>query len=96
MIAKGCRSFIKNRLKIDKTILSNCRKANKNLAIIFIDYKKAYDMVPHSCLKETQKPVGVADNICRLFSQSMCNWKTVLTSNGDILDEIFIQCGIFQ
>ena len=72
----------KDQLLIDKTILRNCRKVKKNLATRFIDYKKAYFMVPHSWSKETLKMVGVAD-IPRLLGQNTCNSKTVLTSNGD-------------
>ena len=53
-------------------------------------------MVPNSCLKETLKMVGVAANIRGLFGQSMHNWKTELISNGDALDEISMQRGIFQ
>ena len=48
---KTCRRGSKGTEKlllIDKTILRNCRKAKRNLAIGFIDYKKACDMVPHS------------------------------------------------
>ena len=63
----------KDQLLIDKIILRNCRKAKRNLAIGFIGYKKTYEVVPHSWLKETLKMVRVADNICRLLGQSMCN-----------------------
>ena len=52
-------------------------------------------MVPHSWLKEKLKMVGVADNIHQLLGQSMRNWKTVFTSNGDTLGEVSIQRGIF-
>ena len=86
---KGChREFreIKDQLLLNKTILRYCRKTKRNLALEFIDYKKE-NMMPHSWLKEKLKIVGVAGNICRLLSQSMCNWKTVLTSNKDTLGE---------
>ena len=49
----GCRRVTrvtKDQLLIDTTIFKNCRKAKRNLAMEFIDYKKAYDMVPHSWL----------------------------------------------
>ena len=85
----------KDQLLIDKTILTNCRMAKRNLAIEFIDYRKAYDMMPHSWLKETLKMVAVADNICRLLSHSTRNWKAVLTSNRDTSGEVSIQRGIF-
>ena len=91
---KGCHRGsrgTKDQLLIENTILRNCRKAKRNLAIGLIDYKKAYDMRPHSSLKETLKMVGVAENIRRLLDQRMSNWKTVLTSN-----EVSIQRGILQ
>ena len=53
-------------------------------------------MVPHSWLKETQKFLGVADNIRQVLGQIMRNWKTVHTSNGDTLGEVSIQLRIFQ
>ena len=85
----------KDQLLIGKTILRNRRKAKRNLAIGFIDYKNTFDMVFYSWLKKTLKMVGVADNIHPLLGQSMRNWKRVLTSNGDILEiyrlyELFI------
>ena len=96
---KGCHRRsrrTKDLLLTEKIIFRNCRKAKRNLAIRFIDYRKAYDMVPHSWLKETLKMVGVADNICRLLGQSIRNWKKALTSNRDTLGEVSIQRGIFQ
>ena len=50
----------KEQLLIDRTILTNCREAKRNLAMEFIDYKKAYDMMPHSCLYKTLKMVEVS------------------------------------
>lgn len=40
----------KDQLLIDKVILRNCRRTKRILAIGFIDYKIAYDMVLHSWL----------------------------------------------
>ena len=48
---KGCRRKsrgTKDQLLIDKTILKYCRKRRANLAMVWIDYRKAYDLVPHS------------------------------------------------
>ena len=53
-------------------------------------------MLPYSWLKETLKMIGVAGNIRRLLGQSIQNWKTVFTLNGDTSSEVCIQCGIFQ
>ena len=48
---KGCKKEsrgTKDELLIDKTILRDCRKRHTNLGMAWINYKKVYDMVPHS------------------------------------------------
>ena len=48
---KGCRKGscgTKDQLLIDKTVLRDCKKRHTNLAMAWIDYKKASDMVHHS------------------------------------------------
>ena len=44
-------------------ITSDARKHKKNLSMNWIDYKKAYDMVPHSWLLEVVELLGVAENL---------------------------------
>ena len=46
----------------------------------WIDYKKAYDMVPHSWILEWLELVQVSDNILKFVKRSMANWQTKLTS----------------
>ena len=55
-----------------------------------------YDMVPHSWILEMLGLVKVADNVKGLLSNSMGDWKTVLTAGGDELGEVNINRGIFQ
>ena len=38
----------KDQLMINNAILENCKKRKKNLSTAWIDYKKAFDSVPHS------------------------------------------------
>ena len=48
---KGCRKGSRGAndlLYIDRAVIKEVRSRNKNLAMAWIDYKKAYDMVPHS------------------------------------------------
>ena len=42
----------------------------------WVDYKKAYDMVPHSWIIESLKMAQVAENIITFLQKSMVNWKT--------------------
>ena len=62
----------------------------------WIDYKKAYDMVPHSWILKCLEMVGAAKNMISIISNSMMYWKTVLTSGGTTLGLVDIRRGIFQ
>ena len=96
---KGCRKGsrgTKDQLLIDKMILRNCKRRKTNLAMAWIDYRKAYDMVPHSWILESLRITGIARNVQRLIESSMEKWKTVLTTNNQVLGEVRIRRGIFQ
>ena len=43
----------KDQLLIDKMILRDCRKRHTNRKMAWIDYKKVYDMAPHSWILES-------------------------------------------
>ena len=48
---KGCErgsSGTKDQLLVDKTILRDFKKRHTHLSMAWIDYRKAYDLVPHS------------------------------------------------
>ena len=62
----------------------------------WIDYKKAYDMVPHSWIIECLDLFGVAENIKSLLVNSMEKWKVMLCSGHSELGEAEIKRGIFQ
>ena len=96
---KGCRKQsrgTKDQLLIDREVLKEARRKQRCLSMAWIDYKKAYDMVPHSWILETLTLTRVAENIRDLLERSMSNWKTILTSNGQELGEVGIRRGIFQ
>ena len=48
----------------------------------WIDYKKAYDMVPHSWIIECVDLLGVAENIKSLLVKSVEKWKVMLCSGN--------------
>ena len=62
----------------------------------WIDYKKAYDMVPHSWVIEYLDLFGVAENIKNLFVKSMETWKVMFCLRNSELGEVEIKRGIFQ
>ena len=96
---KGCRKGSRetnNLLYIDKGVIEEVKSENKNLVIAWIDYKKAYDMVPHSWIIECLDLFGVAKNIKSLLGNSMEKWKVMLCSGNSELGEVEIRRGIFQ
>ena len=96
---KGCRKQsrgTKDQLLIDREVLKEARRKQRCLSMAWIDYKKAYDMVPHSWILETLRLTGVAENIRDFLNRTMSDWKTVLTSSGEELGEVGIRRGIFQ
>ena len=64
--------------------------------MVWIDYKKAFNMVPHSWVIECLEIYGAEENTIRFIKNTMPNWKTILTSSGTRLTEVNIRRGIFQ
>ena len=62
----------------------------------YIDYKKAYDKIPHSWILESMRICGVAPNIISLFQTSLSQSKVNLFLGKDSLGTVFIKRGIFQ
>ena len=66
------------------------------LCLAWIDYKKAFDMVPRSWLLECLLFYNITPNVIEVLSKSMKHWKTSLAAGGMTLGEINIRRGIFQ
>ena len=86
---KGSRGT-NDLLYIDRAVIKEVTSRNKNLAMAWIDYKKAYDMIPDSWIIECLDLFGVAENIKSLSANSM------LWSRNFELGEVEIKRGIFQ
>ena len=96
---KGCRKEsrgTKDQLLIDKTVLKDCRKRHTNLSMAWVDYRKAYDLVPHSWVNECMEMFGIAENLRTFLQKSMQQWRLSLTVNGEDLGEVNVKRGIFQ
>ena len=68
----------KDHFLIDKTIFRDCMKRHSNLAIAYIDYKKAYNFAPNSWISECMKNFGIAENVRNFMQKSMGHWKLCL------------------
>ena len=79
---KGCRRNsrgTKDQLLIEKMVLNDCKKRHTNLGMTWIDYKKAYYMIPHSWILESLGLLQVSGNIVEFIRKSLKNWNTNLT-----------------
>ena len=93
---KGCRRKCKrtsNLLFIDKMILHEERMRKKKLAVTWIDYKKAYDMVLYSWIVECLGMFGVSEQIKHFLYESLKGWRRVdLICNNHFLGGMDIKC----
>ena len=91
---KGCRKGSRGTndlLYIDRAVIKEVKSRNKNLAMAWIDSKKAYDMVSHSWIIQCLDWFGVSENIKSLLGNSIEKWKLMLCSGNSELDEVEIK-----
>ena len=100
---KGCRrgSYgCKDQLIVNKMILEDCKTRMKNLTTSWIDYRKAFDSVPHSWIIKTLELCKVSPEIIKFMDVNMKNWKTTLLlkhATGTLTSRLIeIKSGIFQ
>ena len=79
-------------LYIDQHILDESKTRRKNLAMVWIDYKKAYDMVPHSWIINSLKMYKISNEV---IDKTMKSWRVEVKAVGRRA-EAKIQRGTFQ
>jgi len=100
---KGCRrgSYgCKDQLLINKAILEEVRASKKNLTTAWVDYKKAFDSVPHDWILKSLEIYRTSPVIIKFIAKNMQQWSTTLTLNhteGQMTSRTLnIKSGIFQ
>ena len=96
---KGCKRNsrgCKEQLMIDKLILKNCKRRKRDLCMTFIDYKKAYDRVPHSWILSCMSMCGISPSLIDLFDTSFKQSSVDLMFGSSVLGRVKIKRGIFQ
>ena len=71
---KGCCKGTRGTgelLYIDQHILSESKRRRKNLAMAWIVYKKAYDMVPQSWIQHSLKMYKIPDQVVQFIEKTM-------------------------
>ena len=59
----------------------------KQLAMALIDYKKAYDMVPHSWIINCLKMNRISHEVINFIDKTMKTWRVEFTAGGRRLAE---------
>ena len=96
---KGCKRKsmgTADLLFIDRLVLQEAGRRKKNLSMGWVDYRKAYDMVPHSWILECLNSLGISENIQQFLDKTMKTWRVELTCANQQLGEVKINRGIFQ
>ena len=78
---------------IDPHIFKENKTRQKNAAMAWIDYKKAYDIVTQSWIIDGLKMYKISNKV---IENNMENWRMELTAGGKSLAAVKIQRGIFQ
>jgi len=89
-----------DQLIINKMVMENSKAKKRNLSTAWVDYRKAYDSVPHDWIIETLKIHQFDTTTIKFIETTMKQWKTSITlpySDGTIsTDQFSINTGIFQ
>ena len=100
---KGCRrqrQGTKHQLLINNSILEDCKRRARNLSMAWVDYKKAYDSVPHSWIIRCLDIYKISPPIKEFLKSQMQRWTMNITlrhTKGEIhLPDVKVKRGIFQ
>ncbi|XP_044757776.1 uncharacterized protein LOC123315935 [Coccinella septempunctata] len=99
----GCKSKAmgaKELLITDVIITKHARKKLRNISVAWVDYKKAFDSVPHTWLLKVLSMYGVCGSVINLLKHLMSEWRTslILRTGATIIKtaDIAIRRGLFQ
>ena len=89
-----------DQLLINKVVSDEVKRYCRNLCTVWLDYKKAYDSLPHEWICESLRLAKVPEHIVQAIEQIIKSWKTELnlpTANGNILiGDIVYKEGVLQ
>ena len=71
------------QLLINKNIMNEVRRMRRNSTTIWLDYRKAFDSIPHSWLIKSLKLAKVPDDILNALENLTQSWYTILHLNGN-------------
>ena len=67
-----------DQLLINKTIYKKVKERRKNLITVWLDYKKAFDSIPHAWIIKSLQLAKIPDMIIEAIRMLMIKWRTKL------------------
>ena len=61
-----------------------------------VDFREAYDMVPHAWIIKALKLIDTAPNVITFLKSTMIDWETEIILDDINLGEMNVSRGIFQ
>ena len=96
---KGCAKNsmgCKEQLTIDSVLVHQAVQGKRNLSMGYIDYKKAFDSLPHNLLLKILETYKIDTRIVNFMKVTMESWKVKLHLGSSSSQDVSIKCGIFQ
>ena len=91
----GC----KDQLLISRTIIEDCKSKHRNFSMAWIDYRKAFDSVPHSWILKVLDLFKISPRLINFLRINMSMWEATLNPThlkGNLKSKpIKINSGIF-
>ncbi len=97
-LRKGRRGCLDAHV-IDSMVAAETKMKHRDLSVGWVDYQKAFDMVPHQWLKKMLKAIRAPKNVRKAVESLIPYWRTnleVLTEDGIRNIPINLKRGLFQ
>ena len=90
----------KTQLIVNKTLVEDAIRKKRDVSMVYIDYCKAYDSVPHQWTIDVMKAYKISSVIIQFLAAAMKMWKTDLFLYHEggciVVKEIQFKRGIYQ
>ena len=97
-LRRGRRGCL-DALTVDAAIAREAQVDKRDLSVAWIDYRKAYDMVPHRWIRGALKAIRAPKQVRRLVRRLVPLWQTnltVRTAQGTTSIPVTLKRGVFQ
>ena len=93
---KNASRDTKDQLLIDNDVIRNCNRRKTNLKMTWVDFRKAYGMVPRMSMIKALKLIDAAPNVIALLKSTLIDRKTELILGRISVGEVNINKDTFQ